>query len=222
MRGQDRPKHLERRRATPTLMILGKSARYHSLSFSHTEMAFIAARIPVLGLTPNRPERHMLKPTAGAWTRLKRCVRHIHGHGRCIHKSPIQDVVRCADIHTDGEGAKDCDGNIVSCTVTMMGTHWLRVQLATQKAPAPSSGEGEFVAQVKGASVGQGMRSMIRDLGRETSIRLFTFSAASTGIASRAGRRTHRQLDTGLLWIQHHVSRKRIHIQKVDVVREQG
>ena len=103
------------------------------------------------------------KPTFGAWNRLKRCARYIHG--RWIHKIPIQDEVHRLAVCTDSDWVRDQDRENVSCVVTMMGTHCLRVQDATQAAPALSSGDSEFVAEVEGASAGIGMQSMARDVG---------------------------------------------------------
>ena len=71
-----------------------------------------------------------------------------------------------------------------------------------------SSGGAEYVGNVKGGSVGIGMQSMARDIGDERVVRIATDSRASKGIASRLGLGKMRHLDTGLLWLQHHVRRK--------------
>ena len=88
--------------------------------------------------------------------------------------------------------------------------HGLRVQVATQTAPAL-----EFVAQVKGASVGVGMQSMHETWDERVSSRLHTDSSVSKGIASRVELGKIRHLDTGLLWVQHHVSRRNVQTHKV-------
>ena len=116
----------------------------------------------------NRLARHMAKLTVGAWNRLKRRVRYIHGHSPWIQQCPIQDEVHRLDACTDSDWARDQDRKSVSCVVSMMGTHCQRVQVATQTAPAHSSGEAEFVAQVKGASVGIGLQSMAREHGTKS------------------------------------------------------
>ncbi|CAK0797196.1 unnamed protein product [Prorocentrum cordatum] len=119
------------------------------------------------------------------------------------------------DAYADGDRAQDPDRKSASCVVTMHGAQCLRVQVATQTAPALSSGEAEFVAQVKGGSTAIGMRSMIRDMGGQVSIDLHTDSTAGKGIASRVGLGKVRHLDTGLLWLQHHVNRRDLRIKKV-------
>ena len=65
-------------------------------------------------------------------------------------KFTIQDEVHRLDVYTNRDWAQDKDRKTVSCVVPMLGTPCLRVQVATQTAPALSSGEAEFVAQVKG------------------------------------------------------------------------
>ncbi|CAK0826515.1 unnamed protein product [Prorocentrum cordatum] len=178
-------------------------------------LAYLAADVPVYGFSANRLARFMAKPTVGSWARLKRCLRYLHGHGRWIQQFPLQDQPGRIDVYADSDWAQDLDRKSVSCAVTMHGKHCLRVQVATQTAPALSSGEAEFVAQVKGGSTAIGMRSMIRDMGGQVSIDLHTDSTAGKGIASRVGLGKVRHLDTGLLWLQHHVNRRDLRIKKV-------
>ena len=119
------------------------------------------------------------------------------------------------DIFTDSDWAGDkIDRKSVSCVVTLIGGHCIRCQTATQTVPALSSGEAEYVGNVKGGSVGIGMQSMARDFGDERVVRIATDSSASKGIASRLGLGKIRHLDTGLLWLQHHVRRKVLQLVK--------
>ena len=119
------------------------------------------------------------------------------------------------DIFTDSDWAGDkIDRKSVSCVVTLIGGHCIRCQTATQTVPALSSGEAEYVGNVKGGSVGIGMQSMARDFGDERVVRIATDSSASKGIASRLGFCKIRHLDTGLLWLQHHVRRKVLQLVK--------
>ena len=107
------------------------------------------------------------------------------------------------DILTDSDWAGDkIDRKSVSCVVTLIGGHCIRCQTATQTVPALSSGEADYVGNVKGGSVGIGMQSMARDFGDERVVRIATDSSASKGIASRLGLGKIRHLDTGLLWLQ--------------------
>ena len=57
---------------------------------------------------------------------------------------------------------------------------------------------------------------MIRDMGGKVNIDLYTDSTTGKGMATRIGLGKVRHLDTGLLWIQHHVGRQDIRLKKVD------
>ena len=115
--------------------------------------AFVSADTPVFAFIANRFAEHMANPKIGAWNWLKTCVRHMHGHSRCIRKFPVQDDIHRIDDTTDSDWAQDRDRNSGSSVVIMIGTHCLRVQFATQTAPTIPSGAAAFVAQVKDASV---------------------------------------------------------------------
>ena len=60
------------------------------------------------------------------------------------------------------------DRKSVSCVVTLIGGHCIRCQTATQTVPALSSGEAEYVGNVKGGSVGIGMQVYGARLRRRT------------------------------------------------------
>ncbi len=61
----------------------------------------------------------------------------------------------------------------------------LKTWSSTQAVMALSSGEAEYFAALKGASLALGMRSIARDLGIELKIHLHTDSAAAKGIMLR-------------------------------------
>ena len=56
--------------------------------------------------------------------------------------------------------------------------------------------------------------SMARDFGDERVVRIATDSSASKGITSRLGLGNIRHLDTGLLWLQHHLRSKVLQLVK--------
>eukprot|EP00971_Amphidinium_carterae_P334642 6470035-Amphidinium_carterae.1 len=179
-------------------------------------LAYLAADLPHLQFTTNRLARGMSKPTVGHWNRLKRAARYVKQHARWSQTFEMQMPVRSIDAYTDSDWAGDAlDRKSVSCAVIMMGKHLIKFSVATQSTPALSSGEAEYVANVKGASMALGMRSMTKDFGVDLPIKLHTDSAASKGIASRIGLGKVRHLDTALLWLQHHVNKQHISMIKV-------
>ena len=84
-------------------------------------------------------------------------------------------------------GAQERGCRSVSCVVTLMSTHCLRVQVAA----------AEFVALVEGASFGIGMQPMARDVGTK-SFNQAPDSAPSLEIASRVARGKMRHLAMGV------------------------
>ena len=87
---------------------------------------------------------------------------------------------------------------------------------STQAIVALSSGEAEYYGIVKGASVGIGLRSMLRDFGLEVSIRVNTDASAAKGMANRKGLGKVRHIEVNQLWIQDRVSRGDLAISKVN------
>jgi len=78
-----------------------------------------------------------------------------------------------------------------------------------------SSGEAEFHGVVKGCGMALGCQSLLRDLGVEVPVRVWTDSSAALGICTRQGLGKLRHLDTHLLWVQQAVRQKRVELRKV-------
>ncbi len=71
----------------------------------------------------------------------------------------------------------------------MLGKHTIKHWASTQPSVSLSSGEAEFNGVVRGAGVGLGYQSLLRDLGIHAGLRVWTDSSAATGICSRQGAR---------------------------------
>ena len=97
----------------------------------------------------------------------------------------------------------------------MLGGHLIKSWSVAQAVIALSSGEAEYYAALKGASVALGFRSMLADLGIEAKITLYSDSSAARGIIHRAGLGKLRHLETGYLWLQAAVKAKRLQVRKV-------
>ena len=85
----------------------------------------------------------------------------------------------------------------------------------TQAIIALSSGEAEFYGIVKGASVGLGMRSIMRDLGIDCKVKVNTDASAAKGIATRKGLGKVRHIEVNQLWVQDKVGKGEIEISKI-------
>ena len=96
-----------------------------------------------------------------------------------------------------------------------MGSHTAKTWSTTQSSIALSSGEAEFNGVVRGAGIGLGYQSLLRDLGQDLPLRVWTDSTASIGICSRQGLGKLRHLYTHTLWIQQAVRTGRVDLRKV-------
>ena len=97
----------------------------------------------------------------------------------------------------------------------MLGKHTTNTWPTTQSSVSLSSGEAEFNGVVRGAGMGLGFQSLMRDLGQDAPLRVWTDSEAAIGISSRQGLGKLRHLDTHTLWIQHAVRSGKVDLRKV-------
>ena len=98
----------------------------------------------------------------------------------------------------------------------MFGNHMVKSWCSTQAIVALSSGEAEYYGIVRGSSIGIGLRSMLRDLGVEVSIRINTDASAAKGMANRRGLGKVRHIEVNKLWVQDRVSKGDLIISKVN------
>lgn len=98
----------------------------------------------------------------------------------------------------------------------MLGGHAVKHWSSTQQSISLSSGEAEFAGVIRGAGQGLGYQALLRDLGVELPLRVWTDSSAAIGICSRQGLGKLRHLDTHTLWVQQAVRTKRVDLRKVD------
>ena len=97
----------------------------------------------------------------------------------------------------------------------MLGRHVLKTWSSTQPTISLSSGEAEFYGVVKAAGLALGQQSVLRDLGVELPVRVWTDSSAAIGICSRQGLGKLRHIQTHTLWIQEKVSLGTMELRKV-------
>ncbi len=157
----------------------------------------------------------MAKPTSHSWGAMKRLCRYLVGLPRLVYVFRWQDV-EAIDVYTDTDWAgcprtrKSTNGGCV-----LLGRHAVKSWSSTQASIALSSGEAEFTGVVRGAGIGLGCQSLLRDLGQELPVRVWTDSSAAIGICTRQGLGKLRHLDTHTLWVQQAVRSGRIDLRKV-------
>ena len=159
--------------------------------------------------------RWMSKPNEQSWRALKRLVRYLSGLPRLVYVYRQQQA-SCVDVYTDTDWAgcpktrKSTSGGCI-----MFGSHAIKHWSSTQASVTLSSGEAEFSGVIRGAGQGLGYQALLRDLGVDVPLRVWTDSSAAMGICTRQGLGKLRHLDTHTLWIQQAVRNKRIELRKV-------
>jgi len=97
----------------------------------------------------------------------------------------------------------------------MIGGHFIKGWSRTQNHVTMSSAEAELVALVKCSAELLGVRSMLRDLGVETSGVIYADSSAAVAIAKRKGAGKLRHINVSSLWVQERQDRKDLDYRKV-------
>ena len=87
----------------------------------------------------------------------------------------------------------------------------------TQASISLSVGEAEYyaLALISAAAEAIGFKSLLKDLGTEAKIKVWTDSAAAKSIASRKGIGKIRHLEVKYLWMQEMTRRKEVQMKKV-------
>ena len=97
----------------------------------------------------------------------------------------------------------------------MWGDHIIKSWSTTQSVIALSSGEAEYYGMVKGASVGLGIQSVLRDFEINVMLTLKSDASAAIAIASRRGLGKVRHIEVCQLWLQEKVRSGEVKVVKV-------
>ncbi len=97
----------------------------------------------------------------------------------------------------------------------MFGSHCVKHWSSTQTSIALSSGEAEFTGVLRGAGQGLGYQALLKDLGVDVPLRVWTDSSAAIGICNRQGLGKLRHLDTHTRLIQQAVRTGNVDLRKV-------
>ena len=148
----------------------------------------------------------MSAPTIAGLAKLKRIARYLRSHGRWVQVFARQKgVVRFVCKSDSNFAGCKITRKSTSSTYLFHGNHLIRASSSTQQIIGLSTGEAEFMALAKAASVGYGAISMARDLGLSLDLVCKVDATAAQGIAQRRGVGKIRHLHTPLLWVQQRV-----------------
>ena len=84
----------------------------------------------------------------------------------------------------------------------MIGSHCIRTWSSTQPSVTPSSGEAELYGLAKASGAGLGHQSLLRGMGLDMPVCVWTDSSVALGISTRSGLGKLRHLETYTLWVQ--------------------
>ena len=124
----------------------------------------------------------MSAPTDQSLKALKRLGRYLGGRPRLVYTYRRQEI-DTIDVYVDTDWAgcvrtrKSTSGGAV-----MLGKHTIKHWSSTQPSVSLSSGEAEFYGVVRGAGQGLGYQALLKDLGIDIPLRMWTDSPAALGI----------------------------------------
>ena len=176
---------------------------------------FLAADRPDCQFSAKEVCRWMASPSELSMSQLKRMVRYLNGRRRLVFCYPFQiaDRLECYS-DTDWAGCtrtrKSTSGGCL-----MLGRHVLKTWSSTQPTISLSSGEAEYYGVVRAAGLALKQQSLLRDLGHDLPVRVWTDSSAAIGISSRQGLGNLRHIATHTLWVQQAVRSGAIELRKL-------
>ena len=199
--------------AAETPLPENEARAYRSLTM---RAAYIAEDRPDLKFSSKELARSMQCPTSESWEALKRLGRYLLGTPRLVQRMERQPPQTSCVAYSDSDHA-GClrTRRSTSGTVLMHGKHMIKMLSTTQIPIALSSAESEWYAGVRSASALLGFSALAADLGRNLKPRLALDATAAKGIAARRGVGKIRHLETQTLWLQRHVTNKRLTVEKV-------
>jgi hypothetical protein len=164
---------------------------------------YISQDRPDLSTASRRLAQGMSVPSAGDELRLKRVLRYLKTHPRCVSKFAWQDKPSYLTLLVDSDWAgcktsrKSCSGGSI-----LYGSHLIAHWSKLQSNVALSSGEAELNAAVKGVSEAIGIQELCAEVGQPVSVWVGTDASVCKSILLRHGAGKIKHLTTKQLWIQ--------------------
>jgi hypothetical protein len=189
---------------------------YRSLTM---RAAYLAQDRPDIGEATKRLARHMKTPTEGAFQNLKRLARYLKKYPEACLEFKEQKTPNMIKVFVDSDHA-GCVVTRRSTTgmIAKLGQHVVKHSSNLQSTVSLSSGESEYYALVKGASIALGLQAILKDWRIEVGAEILSDSSAAKGTVSRRGLGKTRHVQTRYLWIQERLARKEITVTKIQGV----
>ena len=164
---------------------------------------YMAQDRPDLSVASRVLSQGMSSPTSLDEARLKRAIRYLKSHPRCINfmpwqqNSPVLTLLVDSDWAGDKVSRKSCSGGCI-----LHGNHLISHWSKLQGNIALSSGEAELNAAVKGVSEVIGVQEMCKEFGFDLGVSIGTDASVCKSILLRHGSGRIKHLTTKQLWVQ--------------------
>ena len=183
---------------------------------SAARINFMAQDRPDLSVTSRKLSQFMSDPKLGCDAFIKRVIRYLKSHPRCINHMKWQDEPECITVLIDADWAGDRSSRKSTSGGTIsLGDHLIMHWSKLQGNVALSSGEAELNAAVKGISEGLGIKNLCEEFGRNLKLQVGTDASVCNSIILRQGCGKIKHLTTKQLWIQGAVETNDIKILKI-------
>ena len=168
--------------------------------------SYLAQDDPGIGEAVKNLARHMNQPNEANLAALKRLGRYLIKHPMTANVMEEQNMPESIRVFVDTDHA-GCAVTRRSTTglAATLGKHTCKHQSNLQSTIGLSSGESEWYGIVKGAAVGLGLQSLLRDWGLELKLEVLSDSSAARGMSQRQGLGKMRHVQTRYLWVQERV-----------------
>jgi hypothetical protein len=179
-------------------------------------MNFMAIDCPDLMFPVKELCREMSSPKVSSWKRLKKVARYMLGRRVLSWCYEWQEGIWKLKTYSDSDWAgcqqtrKSTSGGAI-----MFGKHLYKAWASTQGGLALSSAEAEYYAMVEAATRTLGIQSLMKELGVEADIFLYTDSSGAKSMASRRGLGKVRHIEVKWLWLQDAVAEGKVKLMKV-------
>ena len=166
-------------------------------------MNYMAQDRPDLPVASRLLSQGMSSPTVNDEARLKKVIRYLKSHPRCLSfmawqsSSSVLSLLVDSDWAGDKIGRKSCSGGCINNGKHLIA-HWSKLQGNV----ALSSGEAELNAAVKGVSEVIGIQEISREFGYEVKVSISTDASVCKSILLRHGAGKIKHLTTKQLWVQ--------------------
>lgn len=186
---------------------------YRSLTM---RAAYLSMDRPDIIYSVKEAARDMSRPTESSWLKLKRLARYLIGKPRLVWTFTDQNWVGKFVIKSDSDdaGCKETRKS-TSSGFLFHGAHLIKCYSSTQHVLSLSSGESEFYAGLKAASVLLGALAMAADFGFELKGELHMDASAAKSLISRRGHGKAKHISRCYLWIQQRIQSNDFSVHKV-------